>query len=54
MVNILDLTEVNGIGKSLAEKLEENGIDSIEKLASVSPQDILKVIGIGKPQGLNL
>lgn len=49
---MLELTEVRGIGKSLAEKLNDAGIDSIEKLASISLHDLLKVNGIGKSTGL--
>ncbi|MFX1594049.1 MAG: helix-hairpin-helix domain-containing protein [Promethearchaeota archaeon] len=47
-----ELTKVNGIGKSLAEKMKESGIDSIEKLASMNLNDLLKINGIGKSSGL--
>ena len=47
-----DLTKVSGIGKSLAEKMKENGIDSIEKLASINIKDLLKINGIGKASAL--
>jgi len=47
-----DLTKVTGIGKSLAEKMKESGIDSVEKLASMKIKDLLKINGIGKASGL--
>lgn len=49
---MLKLKEVNGIGKSLTKKLSDAGIDSIEKLASIDIDDLLKVNGIGKSTGL--
>lgn len=49
---MLELIEVSGIGKSLAEKLKDAGINSIEKLASIKLKDLLKVNGIGKSTGL--
>lgn len=46
-----NLTKVNGIGKLLAEKMEESGINSIDKLASIKLKDLLKINGIGKASG---
>jgi translation initiation factor 2 subunit 3 len=45
-----DLEDVSGIGKATAEKIKAAGIDSIQKLASVKPQALvkLKIKGIGK------
>ena len=47
----LDLLEVKGIGKSIAEKMKASGIDTVEKLASTKIQGLLKVNGIGESTG---
>ncbi|UCC20907.1 MAG: translation initiation factor IF-2 subunit gamma [Promethearchaeota archaeon] len=46
----LDLTDISGIGKATADKIKAAGIDSIEKLANVKPDDLvkLKIKGVGK------
>jgi len=43
----LDIQLVNGIGKKTAERMKQKGIDSIERLASSSVEDLLKINGIG-------
>ena len=45
-----DLENVSGIGKATAERIKAAGIDSIEKLANVKIEDLvkLKIKGIGK------
>ncbi len=45
-----DLIDVAGIGKATADKMKAAGIDSIEKLANVKPDDLmkLKIKGVGK------
>ncbi|MFX1308758.1 MAG: translation initiation factor IF-2 subunit gamma [Promethearchaeota archaeon] len=45
-----DLTDISGIGKATAEKMKAAGIDSIEKLSNVKPNDLLKlkIKGVGK------
>ncbi|MFX1325842.1 MAG: translation initiation factor IF-2 subunit gamma [Promethearchaeota archaeon] len=45
-----ELEDVSGIGRSTAEKMKAAGIDSIEKLATVKPEDLvkLKIKGVGK------
>ncbi|MFW9824829.1 MAG: translation initiation factor IF-2 subunit gamma [Candidatus Thorarchaeota archaeon] len=45
-----ELEDVSGIGKSTAEKMKAAGIDSIEKLATTKPEDLvkLKIKGVGK------
>jgi len=43
----LDIQLVNGIGKKTAERMKQKGIDSIERLASSSIEDLLKIKGIG-------
>jgi len=45
-----DLEDVSGIGKTTADKMKAAGIDSIEKLARVKPEDLvsLKIKGVGK------
>lgn len=45
-----DLTDIAGIGKATAEKMKAAGIDSIEKLANVKLDDLvkLKIKGVGK------
>ena len=52
MVNQLE--DVKGIGSETAKKFEESGINSVEKLASSKPEDIvkLKIKGIGKATAL--
>ncbi len=44
------LEEVSGIGKATAERLKAVGIDSVQKLATLDPEDLvkLKIKGIGK------
>ncbi len=42
-----DIQLINGIGKQTAERMKQNGIDSIEKLASSNIEDLLKIKGIG-------
>ena len=44
------LEDVSGIGKATAERLKSAQIDSVEKLASAKPQDLvkLKIKGVGK------
>ena len=45
-----DLTDIAGIGMATADKMKAAGIDSIEKLANVKPDDLmkLKIKGVGK------
>ncbi len=45
-----ELEDISGIGKSTAEKMKAAGIDSIEKLVAVEPDDLvkLKIKGVGK------
>lgn len=45
-----ELEDISGIGKSIAEKMKAAGIGSIEKLATVKPEDLikLKIKGVGK------
>lgn len=44
------LEDVSGIGKATAEKMKKAGIDSIQKLASVKAEDLIKlnIKGVGK------
>ena len=43
------LENVSGIGKAIAERLKAAGLDTVQKLASMNPDDLvnLKVKGIG-------
>ncbi len=43
----LDIQLVNGIGKKTAERMKEEGIASVERLASSNVEDLLKINGIG-------
>ncbi|MHA2006048.1 MAG: translation initiation factor IF-2 subunit gamma [Promethearchaeota archaeon] len=45
-----ELEDISGIGKTTAEKMKAAGINSIEKLAKVKPEDLvkLKIKGVGK------
>ena len=47
-----ELEDVNGIGKTTAQRMKEAGIDTIEKLASIKLEDLLKVKGIGKSSAI--
>jgi len=49
-----DLEDVSGIGKATAERIKAAGIDSIQKLATVKPEALvkLKIKGIGKATAL--
>ena len=42
-----DIKSIKGIGLSMAEKLKNNGFDSIEKIAHSSPEQLSLVKGIG-------
>lgn len=44
------LENVSGIGKATAERIKAAGIDTVQKLASLKPEDLvkLKIKGIGK------
>jgi nucleotidyltransferase/DNA polymerase involved in DNA repair len=44
------LENVSGIGKATAERMKAAGIDTVQKLASMKPEDLLKlkIKGIGK------
>ena len=44
----MKLEDITGIGKTTAERLKSAGIDSVEKMASVNLESLLKVNGIGK------
>ncbi len=45
-----ELEDVSGIGKASAERINAAGIDSVQKLANIKPDDLLKlkIKGIGK------
>ena len=45
-----DLEEVSGIGKATADRLRASGIDTVEKLASIAPEELikLKIKGVGE------
>jgi N utilization substance protein A len=42
------LAELKGVGPKTIEKLEEHGITSIEKLADMTPEQLLEIPGIGE------
>lgn len=42
------LQEIEGINRSLAEKLVESGFQSIEEVANASQEELVEVSGIGK------
>ncbi|HEV2490012.1 MAG TPA: transcription termination factor NusA [Candidatus Acidoferrales bacterium] len=42
------LAELKGVGPKTIEKLEEHGISSIEKLADMTPEQLLEIPGIGE------
>ncbi|MCK4286733.1 MAG: translation initiation factor IF-2 subunit gamma, partial [Candidatus Lokiarchaeota archaeon] len=45
-----ELEDISGVGKTTADKMKAAGIDSIEKLVEVKPEDLvkLKIKGVGK------
>jgi len=45
-----DLEDISGIGKATAEKMRAGGIDTVEKLASSKPADLIsiKIKGVGE------
>ncbi|TXT62803.1 MAG: Translation initiation factor 2 subunit gamma [Promethearchaeota archaeon] len=48
----LKLEDITGIGKATAESLEAAGINTVEKLANLKVEDLLKVKGIGESTAL--
>ncbi|MFX1393615.1 MAG: helix-hairpin-helix domain-containing protein [Promethearchaeota archaeon] len=44
----LNLEDISGIGKTTAQRMKLAGIDSVEKLASIKLQNLLKINGIGR------
>ena len=46
MAVITPLTAISGIGEARTRQLAEIGIDSIEKLAAASPQDVAQLRGV--------
>jgi N utilization substance protein A len=42
------LNDLDGVGAKLITALKENGIDTLEKLAAKSPEDLAEVKGLGK------
>ena len=42
------LSELKGVGPKTIEKLEEHGINSIEKLADMTPEQLIEIPGIGE------
>ena len=44
----MDIKDVNGIGKTTSERMRAAGIDTVEKLASITVDELLKVIAEGK------
>ena len=44
----LKLEDINGIGKTTADRMKSAGIDSVEKIASIKLESLLKINGIGK------
>ena len=51
-----ELEDISGIGKSTAEKMKAAGIDTIEKLVAVDPEDLvkLKIKGVGKATAVKI
>ncbi|MFX0030976.1 MAG: translation initiation factor IF-2 subunit gamma [Candidatus Hermodarchaeota archaeon] len=51
-----ELEDISGIGKSTAEKMKAAGIDTIEKLVFVEPEDLvkLKIKGVGRTTAVKI
>ncbi|GAI59622.1 unnamed protein product, partial [marine sediment metagenome] len=49
-----DLEEVSGIGKATADRMRASGIDTVEKLASTTIEELtkLKIKGVGESTAL--
>ena len=45
---VTPLTVLGGVGPKMIEKLEEAGITSLEKLASMTPEQLMEIPGIGE------
>ncbi len=45
---VVELTEVEGVGRTLAMRLYEAGFRSVEDLANASPSELMRVRGIGE------
>src|SRR5271154_149302 len=45
------LTELAGVGPKTVEKLESHGVTSIEKLADMTPEQLVEIPGIGEKMG---
>lgn len=48
------LTDVSGVGPSMAETLVNNKIDSVKKLAKVDIKDLISIPGIGETTGRSI
>ncbi len=48
------LTDVSGVGPSMAETLVSNKIDSVKKLAKVDIKDLISIPGIGETTGRSM
>ena len=44
--SIKELEDLPGIGPTTAEKLKENGYDSVEKIAVASPHELSELVGL--------
>ena len=44
--SIKEIEDLPGIGPTTAEKLKENGYDSVEKIATASPHDLSELVGL--------
>jgi len=49
-----ELQEIEGVNRSLAEKLVEAGFQSIEEVANASQEELVEVSGIGKKSVKNI
>lgn len=48
------VSELAGVGKKLKEKLAANGIETIQDLAKCSPEDLVKIEGVGEKRAVSL
>ena len=49
----VSLEDITGIGKTTKERLKAAGIDTVEKLANIKPEELTKVKGIGASTASN-
>jgi N utilization substance protein A len=50
----IDVSELSGVGKKLKETLNAHGIETVQDLAKVSPEDLTEIEGVGSKRAVSL